>query len=68
MVSTKAVTLNWEMLMLEDDISRKRELKRDLQREYFPNVKLMVVSDIQRHRTEVQPGKQVGSKMRMETR
>lgn len=68
MVSTKAVTLNWEMLMLEDDISRKCELKRDLQREYFPNMKLMVVSDIQRHRTEVQPGKQVGSKMRMETR
>lgn len=68
MVSTKAVTLNWEMLMLEDDISRKCEFKRDLQREYFPNVKLMVVSDIQRHRTEVQPGKQVGSKMRMETR
>lgn len=68
MVSTKAVTLNWEMLMLEDGISRKCELKRDLQREYFPNVKLMVVSDIQRQRTEVQPGKQVGSKMRMETR
>lgn len=66
MLSVKAVTLNWEMLMLEDDISRKCELKRDLQREYFPNLKLVMVSDIQRHRTEVQPGKQVGSKMRME--
>lgn len=68
MVSVKAVTLSWEMLMLEGDISRKCELKRDLQREYFPNVKLVVVSDVQRHRTEVQPGKQVGSKMRMEMR
>lgn len=68
MVSVKAVILSWEMLMLEDDISRRCELKRDLQREYFPNMKSVVVSDIQRHRTEVQSGKQVGSKMRMEMR
>lgn len=66
MVSVKAMTLNWEMLMLEDDISRKCELKRDLQGEYFPNMKLVVVSDIQRHRTEMQPGKKVGSKMGIE--
>lgn len=39
MVSVKVVTLSWETLMLEDNISRKCELKRDLQREYFPNVK-----------------------------
>lgn len=36
--------------------------------EHFPNVKLMVVADIQRHGTEVQPGKQVGRRMRMEMR
>lgn len=36
--------------------------------EHFPNVKLVVVADIQRHRTEVQPGKQVDKRMRMEMR
>lgn len=34
-VSIKAVTLHWEMLMLEDGISGKCEFLRDLQREYF---------------------------------
>lgn len=56
------------MLMLGGDISRKCEPKRDLQREYVPNGKLVVVSDIQGHRTAVQPRKQVGSRMRMEMR
>lgn len=51
LISIKAVTLSWEMLVLEDGISGKCQLQRDLQKESFLNMKLMVVSDVQTHRT-----------------
>lgn len=59
MVSIKAVTFYWEMMMV---FLENVNFKRDLQKEYFLNRK-SAVSNVQTRRTEVQAGKQVGSKM-----